>query len=137
MGHRREAREFALQMFFQRDLSKDSLAQVQQTYWSRQSNVDSKTKEFANYLTEMFDVDSELVDALIREHATNWKLERMPVVDKNILRMAIIELKYCKDVPARVTLNESIEVAKKYGSEDSSFFINGVLDKISKKFGKE
>lgn len=137
MGHRRESREYALQMFFQRDLSGDSLPQVRQTYWSRHPDVDPKTREFADFLIAAFETDTETIDNLIREHAVNWKLERMPAVDKNILRMAATELRCCKDIPARVTLNESIEIAKRYGSEDSASFINGVLDKIAKKFGKE
>lgn len=137
MGHRREAREYALQMFFQRDLSGASLPQVQQTYWSSHPDVDSNTREFADFLIAAFETDPETIDNLIREHAVNWKLERMPAVDKNILRMAATELRCCEDIPARVTLNESIEIAKRYGSEDSASFINGVLDKIAKKFGKE
>ena len=137
MGNRREARECALQMFFQLDLSQTSSTQVQQTYWLRHDEIEEVHRDFADFLIDTFVAHADEIDALIREHATNWRLERMPAVDKNILRMAIVEFHYCADIPSRVTLNESIEIAKKFGSEESGSFINGVLDKIAKKLGKE
>jgi len=71
-----------------------------------------------------------LIDPLIEENSENWTLKRMAVVDRNILRLAVFELLYCPDIPFKATLNEAVELAKKFGSEDSSAFINGILDKI-------
>ncbi|MFT5430157.1 MAG: N utilization substance protein B, partial [Myxococcota bacterium] len=73
----------------------------------------------------------ERIDKLITKASTNWKLERMALVDRNILRIATLELKHLTDIPPKVTLNEAIEIAKRYGTEDSGSFINGILDKIS------
>jgi N utilization substance protein B len=71
------------------------------------------------------------IDTLIEKHSEHWRLERMTIVDRNVLRMAIFELMHCPDVPTKVILNEAVELGKKYGSEKSSPFINGILDKVS------
>ena len=70
------------------------------------------------------------IDRLIEKYSENWRLVRMNIVDRTILRMAIFELLYCEEIPPKVTLNEAIELGKRYGSEDSGSFINGILDRI-------
>ncbi|MDP2599765.1 MAG: transcription antitermination factor NusB [Deltaproteobacteria bacterium] len=137
MGSRRHSREYALQMLYQQDLSGDPLPHVFEHYWRRQAEEDAETREFAETLVRGVADQKEEIDVFIAKYSTHWKLNRMAAVDKNILRMAVFELKNCKDIPLRVTLNEAIEIAKKFGSEESGSFINGVLDKIAKEIKKE
>ena len=79
---------------------------------------------------------SQEIDRLIEGVSENWRLERMSIIDRNILRMASFELIYCEDIPPKVTLNEAIDLGKEYGSEDSGSFINGILDRIDKEVVK-
>ena len=72
----------------------------------------------------------EELDRLIEQYSENWRLDRIDVIDRNILRMALFELLYCEDIPPKVTINEAIDLGKRYGSEDSGSFINGILDRI-------
>ena len=129
MGVRRKAREQALQVLFGLEYDHTSpVLAVRKFRGSFGAEQDSDP-----YLLELVAGVAEHVESLnevIRSHSTNWRLERMAVVDKNILRMAAYELFYCKDVPRKVVINEAIEVAKRYGSEDSPSFVNGVLDRI-------
>ena len=80
---------------------------------------------------EKASTDADAIDVMIQKASTNWKLERMAVVDRNILRIATYELRHLPDIPPKVSMNEAIEIAKRYGTGDSSSFINGILDKIS------
>lgn len=99
--------------------------------------MDEQTVKFANDLTEGVLAQKDPIDLLITKYSEHWKINRMAAVDKNLLRLAIYEIKNFPDIPVKVTLNEAIEIAKKFGSEESGSFINGVLDKIAKEFGKE
>lgn len=99
--------------------------------------MDAQTVKFANDLTEGVLAQKDPIDLLIAKYSEHWKISRMAAVDKNLLRLAIYEIKNFPDIPVKVTLNEAIEIAKKFGSEESGSFINGVLDKIAKEFGKE
>lgn len=136
MGTRRQARECALQMLYQLDLSGNSFPAVQAHFWEAQP-MDAQTVKFANDLTEGVLAQKDEIDLLIAKYSEHWKINRMAAVDKNLLRLAIYEIKNFPDIPVKVTLNEAIEIAKKFGSEESGSFINGVLDKIAKEFGKE
>lgn len=92
--------------------------------------ADEETKLFAERLVEgVLDKKKEL-DALIGKHATNWKVSRMPIVDRNILRAGVYELIWMDEVPAKVTMNEAIELAKSFGDDEASKFVNGILDKV-------
>ncbi|OGQ04662.1 MAG: transcription antitermination factor NusB [Deltaproteobacteria bacterium RIFCSPLOWO2_01_44_7] len=137
MGTRRLARESALQMLYQIEMSGGALQDVVKGFWERQKDFVPEVQEFADRLVSGVLEEKELVDDFIVRHSTHWKLSRMSAVDKNILRIAVYELKSCKDIPLKVTLNEAIEIAKKFGTEESSSFINGVLDKIAKELEKE
>lgn len=137
MGIRRLARECALQMLFQIEMSGAALDEIREGFWSRQKEADPKARTFAEALVWGVLSEKSEIDQLIRRHATHWKLSRMPAVDRNVLRLAVYELKACADVPLKVTLNEAIEIAKRFGTEESSSFINGVLDKIGKELRKE
>ncbi len=136
MGSRRQSREYALQMLYQLEISQDNLDHVLQHYWERQTEEDEETKEFANFLVKGVEGQKSEIDAFIVKYSAHWKLSRMAAVDKNILRLAVFELRNCQDIPLKVTLNEAIEIAKKFGSEESGSFINGVLDKIAKEVKK-
>lgn len=137
MGIRRQARESALQMLYQIEVSGHQPEEMKKEFWARQEMADVKLKEFSESLVDGVLAQKETIDGLISQNATHWRLNRMPVVDRNLLRLAVFELKECKDVPLKVILNEAIEIAKKFGSEESHTFINGVLDKVAKELRKE
>jgi transcription antitermination factor NusB len=92
---------------------------------------DGDAQAFAEMLVSGVVAHLEDIDSLLEETSTNWKVARMARVDRNILRLATYELRYCEDIPARVTINEAIEIAKRYGEKDSNAFINGILDRIA------
>lgn len=95
-----------------------------------------EVEEFAGGLVEGVRENLEEIDQLIARHATHWKLSRMACVDRNILRIAIYELKFRPDIPSTVSIDEAIEIGKKFGTEDSGAFINGILDPFSKEIQK-
>lgn len=135
MGVRRKGRETALQMMYQMDVSGVSASQAIQYYWAT-LGTSREGEEFANLLVRGYaDCDSE-IDETIRTVSQHWRLERMTIVDRNILRLATYELKKLDDVPRRVTLNEAVELAKRFGAEGSAGFVNGVLDRIASDLGK-
>lgn len=134
---RRQSREWALQLLYQIEMAQTGFNDVETEFWSRQKTEDPATVAFARQLVSGVLAQKEEIDTLIAKQATHWKLSRMPVVDRNVLRLAVYELKSCPDIPIKVTLNEAIEVAKKFGAEESHTFINGVLDKIAKLLRKE
>jgi transcription antitermination protein NusB len=179
MASRRRARECALQMLFQWDISKDSPEQVERCYWAnrgpgfdipvepppiaaaekksrRKSSTVSATAKRKRKLAEpvtppiplppeeaaLRAAANELfsgtvskvreIDPLIREHSQHWRLERMPTVDRNIVRLGVYEMLFRDDAPPAVIINEALEIARKFSEEESVAFINGVLDQIRK-----
>ncbi len=131
MGNRRKSREAALQILYKIDLSKLEPKEAMKVYWRHYPSTED-VEDFANQIVDGVVRNRLEVDKLLEDHSTHWKLSRMACVDRNILRMAVYELMYCHDIPHSVTLNEAIEIAKKYGTEESGAFINGVLDNIAK-----
>jgi N utilization substance protein B len=129
MSIRRRAREIALQVLYQLDLGRGDTREVLDLYWEN-FQPSQKAREFCQRLIEGVRRSQDQIDPLIEENSENWTLKRMAVVDRNILRLATFELLHCPDIPFKVTLNEAIELAKKFGADDSSAFINGILDKI-------
>ena len=129
MGIRRRAREIALQVLYQLEVGQGDTRSVLDLYWEN-FRPSPKAREFCQRLIEGIRRSQDQIDPLIEENSENWTLRRMAVVDRNILRLATFELLHCPDIPFKVTLNEAIELAKKFGAEDSSAFINGILDKI-------
>jgi len=131
MGKRRKARETALKIIYAVDLTGEDLEDYLKIFFDRdESSIDGETKDFClevlrGTLRRMADIDK-----LIRKYAQNWELERMAVIDKNIIRLAAYELLYMPTIPAKVSINEAIDIAKKYGDKDSGKFVNGILDKI-------
>ena len=130
MGMRREGRELALQTLYALDVNpmetRESLRMMREN-----SRVAASVRDFAEELVTGVMAHREQLDARIGEQSTNWSIGRMTRVDLNILRLATYELLFRIDIPRSVTLNEAIEVAKKFGSEESPAFINGILDEIA------
>jgi N utilization substance protein B len=129
MGHRRQGREYALQLLFQVEMTRDPIAEVELRFWADQSPNQS-ARDFASELAggtlkNLADIDQRIAGAT--EH---WRLERMAVVDRNVLRIAVFELAYLQETPTAVVMDEAIEVVRKFGAPESAPFINGVLDAI-------
>lgn len=132
MGRRRKAREVALQFLYQLDLHNDDDPSPHAgEFWARHP-VDAETRAFADALVRGTKQNQAKADEIIGQYAEHWDLQRMAVVDRNILRLAVYELLWRDDAPAKVAINEAIEIAKKFGTGESSRFINGVLDRIHK-----
>ena len=129
MTIRRRAREIALQVLYQLDIDPQDPKKVIALHWEN-FQPSEQAREFCLRLVEGVLQNRKEIDPLIEENSENWTLKRMAVVDRNILRLAAFELRYCPDIPFKVTLNEAIELAKKFGADDSGAFINGILDKI-------
>jgi len=128
MGSRHQAREWALQILFQYDIHGAPGPWLEE-FW-KPLKADEDTKVFAERLVAgVLDKRKEL-DQLLGMYAINWKVSRMPIVDRNILRAGLYELFWMVDVPAKVTINEAVELAKGFGDEEASKFINGILDKV-------
>ena len=133
---RRKAREYALQIIFQIDFMEKKIdSKDLKEFWS--DKKESKdVKEFTEELVKGTLSKINEIDLMIKRVAENWILERMAAVDRNILRFAAYELLYIKDIPSAVTINEAIEIAKKFSSTEAAPFINGILDRLAKEAGK-
>ena len=131
MGSRTKARECALQALYQLDTSGGEPRDVVRSILAHFEEADEETAQFAESLVRGVQGERAAIDELIQRSSTHWKLDRMARVDRNILRLAVYEILRRADVPVRVSLNEAIELGKKFGSEDSSAFVNGVLDRIA------
>ena len=136
MANRRKGRELALQALYQIDLLRSfdeaSLDSFFESFYSKESRDDFSLEVIRGVLLNIKELDE-----LIEKYSENWKLARMPIVDRNILRMAIFELLHKEDIPVKVTMNEAIEIGKKFGSENTGSFVNGILDKIAKTVKKD
>ena len=131
MGSRRKSRELALQMLFQWEQGQHAPAHVLASFLkARKLGVD--VEEFARDLFEGTVAEAANLDQLVREHAENWRLERMAAVDRNILRLALFELLHRPGTPPAAVINEALEIARRYSDKDSVNFVNGVLDAIRK-----
>lgn len=133
MGARRKSRELALQMLFQHDLSGNDIRSIVNTFEELQ-RVKPNIREFAVRLFEGTVKEKEKIDSMIEGQADHWRLSRMAVVDRNIIRMSIWEFLYESDTPKLVIIDEAIEIGKKFGTQKSSQFINGILDGILKRY---
>ncbi len=137
MGTRRQARELALQFLYQFDSLKESSADSEDTevllsaFWDEtEIEIDDDTKEFSSVLIRGSCSNLTNIDKIITTYSEHWRLNRMSTIDRNILRIAIYELAYLSNIPPPVTINEAVELGKKFGTEESGSFINGILDKI-------
>jgi N utilization substance protein B len=136
---RRLARERALQALYQLDVS-GGLSIEEALEWAWAVVEEPRKEEAHRFATELVEGTCEAIeeiDALLDAHSHHWRLERMSKIDRNILRLGLFELKHRADIPKKVTLNEAIELAKKFGTENSSSFINGLLDRLASGILKE
>jgi transcription antitermination protein NusB len=145
VASRRRARTFAMQALYMADLREESAATCLNDLWSMlmddegvegERPPESAEVEFASRLARGAEDSRDELDSLIEQCSTNWRLPRMPVVDRNILRMAAFELKSCADIPASVSINEAVELAKTYGGGDSRAFVNGIVDRLGRLLGR-
>ena len=129
MGRRRKSRESALQVLYQLNITKQdattALTRYQEHFLSH-GEADDFVKRLVMGVLEYF----PQLDRLIEQYSENWRLDRINMIDRNILRIALYELLYCEEIPPKVTINEAIDLGKRFGSEDSGSFINGILDRI-------
>ena len=133
---RHRAREAAVQMLYQWEVGKQSMLEVMSTFWTSGPAADDpltgEMREFATALTTGVAAKLEEIDPLIVEAAQNWRIERMAVMDRLILRLAVYEFLHQPDTPARVIINEALELARTFSTDDAVRFINGILDGIRK-----
>ena len=131
MRNRSKAREYALQMLYQVDIRRAEPRDIAEQFWQHQE----APEDVRGFAAQLFTGTMERlrdIDPLIADHADNWELKRMAVIDRNILRLSVFELLHIDDVPPKVCINEAIELAKRYGDAESGKFINGILDAIHK-----
>ena len=131
MGLRRESRELALQILYALDANPSvGIRETLQTFREEQADVLTRVREFAEGLVQGVREHREVIDAAIKARSKNWTLVRMPRVDLNVMRMATYELMFRQDIPKKVSINEAIEIARKFGDKESPAFVNGILDEI-------
>ena len=133
MRKRTLSREHALKILYQADITQRDIEVTAQNYWRDEPEEDKDVRDFAQRIVVGIRGQVSAIDEKISQYATNWQLKRMAVIDRNVLRIGVFELKFAPDIPQKVTINEAVELAKKYGDLDSSKFVNGILDKIHKK----
>ena len=137
---RRRAREAALQMLYQMEIGRTSAHEAIVTYWpahDSQDDVPETLRQFANTLVRGTVERLPEIDAMIAAHAQNWRIERMVVIDRIVLRLCVYELLAQLDTPPRVVINEGIELARTYSGEEAVAFVNGVLDSVRKELKRE
>jgi N utilization substance protein B len=138
MGTRRKARECALQMLFAADVAKMPEDVLTEDYWNElgEPELDEGTREFANRLTVNTLREIEKVDEKVRSRAEHWRIERMAIVDRNVLRLAVYEFLF-EPTPHTVVINEALEIARRFSTFEATQFINGILDAIKHDLEKE
>lgn len=129
MGTRRRSRELAMQALFCMDVIQNDSDELLNLYCSC-FPPPHKTRPFFLFLVRGVSIAKNNIDRVIESFSNNWKITRMSGVDRNVLRVAVFEMLYCRDIPTKVSINEAIDVGKKFGTEESGAFINGILDTI-------
>ncbi len=133
MRKRTLSRENALKILYQMDVvykEEQDIDQIVNNFFDEQDIIDKRIKDFAYKLVMGVKDNLALIDKKISDYAANWELDRMAVIDKNILRIGCFELMFLDDIPIKVAINEAVEIAKKYSGAESSKFVNGILDRI-------
>jgi transcription antitermination factor NusB len=129
MGRRRRGRETALKLLYAADVTQALIEDILQSSWVETLAPDA-VREFAAVLVLGVKRHRDIIDTMVQEWSMNWSLERIGIIERNILRFAIYELLFLPDIPPNVTINEAVEVAKRYGTNEAPAFINGILDRI-------
>lgn len=135
MGRRRRAREYALQILFQMEFETGGADEVLRMFWDREESPPPAVREYAEWLVRTVLEKKSAVDGFLQEASDNWRLSRMAVVDRNILRIAACELLNVPDLVPAIVINEAIEIARKYSGDQAAVFVNGVLDAVRKTLG--
>jgi len=131
MRKRTQAREYALQILYQLEMKPEPIEDALRTFWEEHQILHDEVRDFTADLVRGSLEHVEEIDVIIRKATQNWEIRRMAVVDRNIMRFAVYELLFVKDIPPKVTINEAVNIAKKFSQQDSGKFVNGVLDKIN------
>jgi len=129
---RRKSRELAMQMLFQADIGKQSPDEVQDTFWRAGDEAEPEVRGFAEDLFRAATLHQERIDGMIVAHSKHWRLERMPAVDRNLLRMAIGEMLGFRGTPYPIVINEALEIGRRYSAPESINFLNGLLDAVAR-----
>ncbi len=135
MGKRREGREAAIQFLYQLDLNRETPADLSPVFWTLRSSqggdpTPAKIRTFTEAIVAGVTAHAQEIDDRIKACVANYDLHRIAPVDRNVLRLAIYEMLFCPDIPPVVSINEAIEIAKKFGGDESGRFVNGILDRI-------
>lgn len=133
---RRKAREYVLKFLYaweiNENFNKSNIQEEIEKFWERNHEEDKNVKSFASQIIKGTLENLKGIDGVIKKYANKWDIERMINIDRNILRFAVYEILFRHDIPFQVTINEAVEIAKKYSAKESAAFINGILDKIAK-----
>lgn len=136
MRKRTQARVFALQILYQVDITGDNRNESLAGFWrSMEEEADAEVKGFTEELVNGVLENIEAIDKKITEYAANWQMKRMAVIDRNVLRLSCYELLFREDIPPKVSINEAVDLAKKYSGPEAGKFVNGILDKIKSEKG--
>jgi len=136
MGTRRQARELAMQALFYMDIQKDASEEMLE-YFCGCFCPSKKSRPFFIKLVNGVLGAKDQIDALVERFSQNWKINRMSCVDRNVMRIAVYEMIYCDDIPPKVSINEAVDIGKKFGTQESGAFINGIMDSIRGTLEKE
>ncbi len=136
MGKRRLSRELVVQFLYLIEMNEGEVQNQLKQFWESHPAAEDVQSFTEDILNDIFD-HKEAIDARLEKYSDNWTLSRMAVIDRNLLRMAASEILYSKTVPPKVAIDEAVEIAKRFGSEDSPNFINGILDRILKELNSD
>ncbi len=131
MGRRRKAREDTLRILFRLEFEKKQIKKTLDQYW-KSKKASEEIKEYSTWLVNGVISDQAKIDNIIQQVSEHWRISRMALVDRNILRMAVFELLYEENIAPAIVINEAIEIAKKYSGEEAATFVNGILDAVRK-----
>jgi len=135
-GTRRKSRELALQMLFQKDMGQQTPEHVRSTFWNERKDLDAKVRGFADELFAIAADREKEIDEIIERNAEHWRMERMAVVDRNVLRVGVAEFIGFPQTPKPVVINEALEIGRRFSTPESVQFINGVLDSVAREMGE-
>lgn len=136
MGTRRQARELAMQALFYMDIRKDASEETLE-YFCGCFCPSKRSRPFFKKLVNGVLGTKGQIDALVERYSQNWNISRMSCVDRNVMRIAVYEMLYCDDIPPKVSINEAVDIGKKFGTQESGAFINGIMDSIREALVKE
>lgn len=136
MGRRRKAREESLRILYRLEFDNRPLEETLKQYWENKK-TDQTTREYSTWLVNGIISHHKKIDTIIQSASEHWRLSRMALIDRNILRMAVFELLYEENIEPAVVINEAIEIAKTYSGDEAATFVNGVLDAIRKSLGNQ